>query len=220
MCCCMTDCTCEVGRLDTQPGSCECQTRLWPRMRMLCDCAKLTIWSAPDQLSWPRLGSTTPHFISFSGVVELNCWPAIVAYVASADRWLAASAVPILTPRPSATERSVGPAASTDWAPSPARHSAATSGTSRRARVSARQTWTTPCVMFSPSGWRPQALVVMDYYDTRRFALEKVELSAPPAGPGEHEHVVEAARERRWRRLGDGRGGRPRQAASRRDDRD
>src|SRR5215467_10933132 len=133
MCCCISVSTLEaVGKLVelTQPGSCECQTRLWPRMRWPCDPAKLTIWSAPDQLNWLRLGSTTPHFISFSGVTELNWAAAMLAYVPSADRWFAASADPILTPRPSATDRRVGPAANADWTPSAARHSAATAGRS------------------------------------------------------------------------------------------
>src|SRR5215831_1160604 len=154
MCCFMIEVRVAALKLPpvSQPGSCECQTRLWPRMRWLCDWAKLTIWSAPDQLNWPRVGSTTPHFISFSGVTELNWAAPMLAYVASADRWLAASAVPILTPRASASDRSVGPAASAAWTPSTARHSAATTGTRRHAPARARRKSTAPCVMvLSPS---------------------------------------------------------------------
>ena len=77
----------------TQPGSWECQTRVWPRMRWPCASAWLTIWSAGPKLNEPREGSVASHFISFSGVIMLNSRSRSVEYVESPSL-PAATAVP------------------------------------------------------------------------------------------------------------------------------
>ena len=46
----ITDCTWFRGRLDTQEGSWECHTRLWPRTRMPCDWANDTMLSPGPKL--------------------------------------------------------------------------------------------------------------------------------------------------------------------------
>src|ERR1044071_7013078 len=83
--------------LDTQPGSCECQTVVWPRIRSPWAVAWLTIWSAGPKLKLPRDGSMVSHFISFSGVIMLNSRSRMVAYVESPSR-PAATAVPKYRP--------------------------------------------------------------------------------------------------------------------------
>ncbi len=65
--------------LVSQFGFWLCQTRVWPRTCWLCAWAKATIWSASAQLKVPRVFSTEPHFMAFSGVSELNCVPAMAA---------------------------------------------------------------------------------------------------------------------------------------------
>src|SRR5215467_2514087 len=124
----------DVGNvvLLTKPGSWFCHTRLWPRIRMLLVWAKATTWSAGPKLKLFCDGSTLPHFISFSGVTELNCAAPMLAYVASADRWLAANAEPILIPLASAAARSVVAAAAAGCA-----RTAAPSPTSSMAPVAA-----------------------------------------------------------------------------------
>src|SRR5262252_3953924 len=111
MCCSITFFTLEaVGKfvLFTQLGSCECQTRLWPRTIWLWACANDTIVSAPVQLNWPRVGSTVPHFISLPGVTASNWLPATLMYAWLLDRLLVAiSAVPNLMLCASAAARSV-----------------------------------------------------------------------------------------------------------------
>ena len=76
MCASIADFAWLSGRLVTHPGSWECQTRLCPRTRSLCEVAKFTIASPGLKLNWPLLGSMVSHFISFSGVTMSNCVPA------------------------------------------------------------------------------------------------------------------------------------------------
>ncbi len=77
----------------TQPGSWECQTRVWPRIRWPCAEAWLTIESAAAKLNEPREGSMASHFISFSGVIILNSRSRMAEYVESPSL-PAATAVP------------------------------------------------------------------------------------------------------------------------------
>lgn len=56
----------------SQAGSWLCQSRVWPRTSWPLARAKSTSLSACFQSYWPRLGSTTSHFMTFSGVTELN----------------------------------------------------------------------------------------------------------------------------------------------------
>ena len=81
----------------TQPGSWECQTRVWPRTRCPREVARLTIWSAGPKVNEPRDRSVASHFISFSGVTELNSRSRIVEYVPSPS-FPAATAVPKYRP--------------------------------------------------------------------------------------------------------------------------
>src|SRR5437660_1084484 len=120
--------------LFTKTGSWFCHTRLWPRMRMLFAWANATTWSAGPQCKLFCEGSTDPHFISFSGVTELNWAAPMLAYGASADRWFAANADPILIPLASAAARSVV-AASAGWT-----RTAATIATTSMATIAAART--------------------------------------------------------------------------------
>src|SRR5690242_12656709 len=81
----------------TQPGSCECQTRVWPRIRWPWLRAWLTIWSAEPNVKLLRDGSVASHFISFSGVIIENSRSRIVVYCASLNR-KAATAAPKYRP--------------------------------------------------------------------------------------------------------------------------
>src|SRR5262249_5652004 len=101
--------------LFTQPGSWLCQTRLWPRIVSLLAVAKFTIWSAAPKLNWPWLGSVVSHFISFSGVTELNSRLTPAEYFVSLARALAWTAVPIALPLAVARVRRAS-AAATGWA--------------------------------------------------------------------------------------------------------
>ena len=68
--------------------------------------AKLTIWSAPEKLNWPWLGSVASHFIAFSAVTWLNSVPAMVRYWLSFASGVVASAAPMNLPRLAACVRS------------------------------------------------------------------------------------------------------------------
>ena len=76
----------------TQPGSWECQTRVWPRTFMPLLCAWLTILSAPVKVNESRDGSVASHFISFSGVTPVNSRFNTVVYADSPSRPLATAA--------------------------------------------------------------------------------------------------------------------------------
>jgi len=54
---------------DTQDGSCECQTVVWPRMSFLLEVAKATVWSAVPKLKLLREGSVASHFMLAGGSV-------------------------------------------------------------------------------------------------------------------------------------------------------
>ena len=56
----------------SQFGSWLCQTSVWPRTRWWFARANATSWSACEKSSTPCVGSTTCHFMTFSGVTELN----------------------------------------------------------------------------------------------------------------------------------------------------
>ena len=59
--------------LRTQPGSWKCHTNVWPRIFWFASRARATISSAASNWNSPSDGSTTSHFISFSGVTVENC---------------------------------------------------------------------------------------------------------------------------------------------------
>src|SRR3954451_497965 len=92
--------------LETQLGSCECHTVVWPRIRCPWAWAWLTIWSAGPKLKLPRDGSVVSHFISFSGVIMLNSRSRMDTYVPSPSLG-AATAVPKYRPEVAACAPSV-----------------------------------------------------------------------------------------------------------------
>ena len=64
-----------------------------PRTFMPLRWAWFTIWSAEPKVKEPRVRSVASHFISFSGVTELNSVLSVETYGAS-PRWFAATAAP------------------------------------------------------------------------------------------------------------------------------
>ena len=59
----------------SQAGSWLCQTSVWPRTFCLCARANATSVSAWVKSKRPCSGSTTSHFITFSGVTVSNSAP-------------------------------------------------------------------------------------------------------------------------------------------------
>ena len=64
---------------ETQAGSWECQTSVWPLTFMPFCWAKAAIASPPPNVNTFWVGSVASHFISFSGVAKSNAAAAVAA---------------------------------------------------------------------------------------------------------------------------------------------
>src|SRR3954452_10419652 len=69
----VVDCEPPAAVVPSHFGSWLCQTSVWPRTSWPFRRAEATSSSAGAQLYLPRVGSTTSHFMTFSGVTVLNC---------------------------------------------------------------------------------------------------------------------------------------------------